>query len=126
MNSVVLTLSIGLAGAFGAVARYSLGRFISSRLPVQFPVSTFCINLLGAFLIGLIFSLTTQKVLIPLLQSILATGFLGGFTTFSTLSWEGVQLARSGQRLQSLLYLGSSFVLGPVVALLGLVLGKGL
>jgi fluoride exporter len=124
MNSFVLTGCIGLAGSLGAVARYMTGRFIAKCSRSQFPLGTLFINVTGAFLIGLLFSLTIQKAMTPLLQSILATGFLGGFTTFSTMNWEGTQLARAGSVGQSFLYLGGSFVLGLGAVLLGMTLGR--
>ena len=114
---------VGLAGAIGAVSRYLLGRFVAERVSSQFPLGTLLINLTGAFLIGLLFSLAGHKVISTSEQVILATGFLGGYTTFSTMSWEGVQLARGGKTLGSLLYLGGSLALGLVCAALGLVVG---
>jgi CrcB protein len=124
MNSFVLAVCIGLAGSLGAVARYLATRFIAKHTHSQFPLATLFINVLGAFLIGLLFSLTTQKVMTPLQQSILATGFLGGFTTFSTMNWEGTQLARGGNSGRSLLYLGGSFALGLAAVMLGIALGR--
>lgn len=114
---------VGLAGALGALSRYLLGRYIAERAGAQFPFGTLLINVTGAFVIGLIFSLTTHKVLSPALQAILATGFLGGYTTFSTMNWEGVQLARGGSTRLSLLYFGGSFALGLLAASLGLLVG---
>jgi len=70
-----------------------------------------------------IFALTTKKLISPLAQSILATGFLGGYTTFSTMFWDGVQLLRGGSRRQGLLYLGGNIVPGLLAAALGLLLG---
>lgn len=124
MNSFILTGCIGLAGSLGAVARYLVTRFITTHSRTQFPLGTLFINVLGAFLIGLLFALTTQKVMTPLQQSILATGFLGGFTTFSTMSWEGTQLTRIGNIGQSMLYLGGSFALGLGAVMLGILLGR--
>ena len=124
MNSFVLTGCIGIAGALGAVARYLTGRFVARRTGSQFPLGTLFINVLGAFLIGLIFSLTTQKVMTTLLQSVLATGFLGGFTTYSTMNWEGTQLARAGNIGQSFLYFSGSFVFGLGAVLMGMALGR--
>lgn len=126
VTSLELVLGIGLAGAMGAVARYLLGRFIAERIASPFPLGTFLINISGAFFIGLVFGLTTQKLVSPAAQSILATGFLGGFTTFSTLNWEGIQLARGGSNLLSLLYFGGSFALGLCAAFLGMLIGRGL
>lgn len=65
MTSLILSSAIGLAGALGAVARYLFGRFMAERIPSPFPLGTFIINISGAFLIGLLFALTTKKFLHP-------------------------------------------------------------
>jgi CrcB protein len=124
MTSLILSGAIGLAGALGAVARYLFGRFMAERIPSPFPLGTFIINISGAFLIGLLFALTTKKVLASTTQSILATGFMGGFTTFSTLNWETVQLGRSGNTILSSLYLGGTYALGLCAVILGIMLGQ--
>ena len=123
--SPVLVIVVGLAGALGALSRYLLGRFISERATTQFPLGTFIINISGAFVIGLLFALVTHKHMSPAVQLTLATGFLGGYTTFSTMSWEGVQLVRGGSTLVSFLYLGGSILLGLLAAALGIVVGGG-
>jgi fluoride exporter len=123
MSLLVLIGSIGLAGAVGALARYALGRFIAERAGSQFPLGTLFINITGAFAIGLLFALAGRKIINPALQGVLATGFLGGYTTFSTMSWEGVQLARGGSTQHGLLYLAGNVVIGLTAVVLGLVLG---
>lgn len=75
---------IGVAGASGALARYLLGRFIAERVGSQFPLGTLLINVTGAFAIGIFAALVGHKLMSPAFQSILSTGFLGGYTTFST------------------------------------------
>ena len=72
---------------------------------------------------SLLFALAGHKLISSALQVMLATGFLGGYTTFSTMSWEGVQLARGGSTRNSLLYFGSNLVLGLCAASFGLVVG---
>ncbi|GAC1349942.1 MAG: hypothetical protein NVSMB27_27780 [Ktedonobacteraceae bacterium] len=114
---------IGLAGASGAGVRYLLGRFIAERADIQFPLGTFIINITGAFSIGLLFTLAGRHFIDSALQSILASGFLGGYTTFSTLSWESMQLARGGSTGPGFLYLGGSMLLGLLAAIAGLALG---
>ncbi len=121
--SFSLVVLVGLAGALGAVCRYILGRFVAERANAQFPLGTFCINLSGAFVIGLLFALASRKLISSTLQVILATGFLGGYTTFSTMSWESIQLARGGSTRAGLLYLGGSCLLGLLAATVGLMLG---
>jgi len=101
----------------------AIGRLIAERSNTQIPLGTLLINITGAFLIGLLFALTSRKLITSSLQTTLATGFLGGYTTFSTMSWEGLQLARGGSTRLSVLYLGGSLLLGLLAATLGLALG---
>ena len=117
------TVLVGLAGSFGAGTRYLLGRIVAERVSSQIPFSTLLINVTGAFAIGLVFALVSHKLLAPILQTILATGFLGGYTTFSTLCWEGTLLIRKGNVAQGVCYFASTFVLGLLAVVLGLVLG---
>ncbi len=123
-ESLALLGVIGIAGALGAVVRYVFGRFVAERAGATFPLGTLLINVTGAFLIALVFALSAKKLISPALQSTLATGFLGGYTTFSTMNWEGTQLARGGNNTRSLLYFGSTFVFGISAGILGLVIGQ--
>jgi len=122
--SLLLLVETGAAGALGALTRYLLGRFVAERTHSSFPVGTLLINVTGALLIGVLFALSARKLLSPALYIILATGFLGGYTTFSTMSWEGVQLIRGGNARGSMLYLGSNVVLGCTGAAVGLLIGR--
>lgn len=128
MNLVALgwTGLVGLAGACGALARYLIGRLFAARVNSTFPWSTLLINVTGALLIGIIAGLTTRHVLAPVVQTVLATGFLGGYTTFSTMSWEGVQLLRGGGVRQCAFYLGGNVFPGLLAAALGVFLGGAL
>jgi CrcB protein len=119
-------MATGLAGALGALSRYLLGRFISARAATALPLGTLVINLSGAFAIGLLFALAQEHVISTMVQSVLATGFLGGYTTFSTMSWEGVELLRDGSGWLGLLYLVGSLLLGLLAAAGGLALGRWL
>jgi len=121
--SLVQVGSVGVAGALGALARYLLGRFIAERVGSQFPLGTLVINVSGAFVIGLLFALSEHKMITPALQVALATGFLGGYTTFSTMSWEGIQLVRGGSTRLSLLYFGGNIVFGLLAVTGGLLVG---
>lgn len=126
MAELISIVGIALAGSLGALSRYLLGRFIAERVGAEFPFGTLLINVTGAFVIGLLFALTARKLLSPAWQTVLATGFLGGYTTFSTMSWEGVQLARGGSSRLSLLYFGGNLLSGLLAAALGLALGRWL
>ena len=125
LSSTGWTYLVGIAGAFGALTRYLVGRWVVTRFSTSFPWATLLINVSGAFLIGLIAGFTTRQVIDPFVQTILATGFLGGYTTFSTMSWEGVQLVRQGKRVQGLLYLSANVIPGLLAVWLGLVISGG-
>jgi fluoride exporter len=123
LQQMFLLVGIGLAGAVGALTRYTVGLVAMQRTQTHFPWNTLIINITGSFLIGLISGLISKKVIDTQTQAILATGFLGGYTTFSTMSWEGVQLMRGGSLRQSILYLAGNLVPGLLAAALGLALG---
>jgi CrcB protein len=93
------------------------------RTKTIFPWGTLMINVSGAFLIGLLLGLTGHKVISTQAQTVLATGFLGGYTTFSTMSWEGIQLMKGGNPRQSAFYLAANVVPGLLAAALGIALG---
>lgn len=123
LTTVAWTGLVGGAGALGALARYLIGRVVVERTGSLFPWATLFINVSGAFLIGLISGLTTRHQVNSLAQMTLATGFLGGYTTFSTMSWETVQLVRGGSRRRGALYLAGNIIPGLLAALLGLMVG---
>jgi len=105
-------LAVGLGGAIGAVLRYLLGQAIP-RLAGGFPLSTFCVNIVGCFAIGVIVALAGRNSGIdPRLVLFLQTGICGGFTTFSTFSLETVSLMDEGKIPLALLYLCASVMLG--------------
>ena len=126
LSGLTQTVLIGLAGSLGAISRYLISLFFVKRIPSRIPFGTLIINLTGSFLIGFLIALASHKILNPALQVILTTGFLGGYTTFSTMSWEGVQLARGGYTLQSVSYLLGSLIAGLLAAYAGIFLGGGL
>ena len=105
-------LAVGLGGAIGAVLRYLLGQAIP-RLAGVFPLGTFCVNIVGCFAIGVIVALAGRNSGIdPRLVLFLQTGICGGFTTFSTFSFETVSLMDEGKIPLALLYLCASVMLG--------------
>lgn len=124
LSSLASTTLIGLAGAMGALMRYVLGRFVAEQTGSPFPLGTMLINVSGAFLIGLTFMAASRHLISSSVQAVLATGFFGGYTTFSTMSWEGVQLVHGGSRWTSVLYLGGTVALGLLAVVLGSSLGS--
>jgi len=94
---VPIAVGIAVAGALGALARYGLDGLISRRAPASFPWGTFAINITGSFLLGLLFVVMTERFRPdPWLRSAVTIGFLGAYTTFSTLSLETYRLAEDG------------------------------
>lgn len=93
---MLAVVGIAIAGAAGALARYELDGFISQRA-TAFPWGTFAINISGALLLGFVFSLLTERVTLdPSIRSAITIGFLGSYTTFSTLSLETFRLIEDG------------------------------
>ncbi|MDN3936965.1 fluoride efflux transporter CrcB [Arthrobacter sp. YD4] len=95
--SLVTVALLGLAGGLGAASRFLLDGLIRSRVRAALPVATIVINVTGSFLLGLIAGAVGAHAAPPELQLIAGTGFLGGYTTFSTASFETVRLVQSGR-----------------------------
>ncbi len=91
---------IALFGALGCLSRYFLSGWVYSLAGRAFPSGTLAVNLVGAFLIGLIMEFSLRTTLIsPTLRAGLTIGFLGGLTTFSTFSYETFRLLEEGELL---------------------------
>lgn len=113
-------LLIGTGGFAGSVSRYLLTKFIATKWPMAFPWGTFSVNILGCFLIGIIMGMSFQSSINTQTRLLLATGFCGGFTTFSTYSLEIFELYQRGEAGISMLYLFASILAGFLSVWLGL------
>jgi|SRR5690242_13634543 fluoride exporter len=111
---------LGLAGGLGAATRFAFAEWATKRWQASFPLATLLINVTGAFALGL---LTTAASASAETRLLLGTGFLGGYTTFSTLSYDSHSLFRSGQTRAAWLNMFGSVALGVVAAALGLLSG---
>jgi CrcB protein len=119
--------AVAVGGAIGATLRWSIGTWIVSRTGSAFPWHTMLINVSGAFLIGVLMALSLDKgVVSGDWRLFLGTGVLGGFTTFSTLSYESLALIADGLWAQGLANMFGSGVAGLLAAWLGLVAGRAL
>lgn len=117
----VLAISVG--AVLGANARYFLGGWIADRWGASFPVGTLVINVTGSFLIGVVLTLVTERFIAPAwVRPLIAIGFLGSYTTFSTFSYETLALARDGSWIAA----GTNIVLSVVASLVGVYLGTAL
>jgi CrcB protein len=97
---MAIALSIAIFGAMGCLSRYFLSGWVYGVLGRSFPYGTFVVNIVGAFIIGLIMEFSIRSTLIPpTLRIGIAIGFLGGLTTFSTFSYETFKLLEDGELL---------------------------
>lgn len=91
---------VALGAAFGGVLRYWLSGAVQKILPVNFPYGTLSVNIIGSFILGIvIFYFDERKLVSPELKILLTVGFCGGFTTFSTFSFETISLLRDSEYL---------------------------
>jgi CrcB protein len=119
----LLALAVAAAGGLGAVSRLVLDGVLRARLRIAFPIGTTVINVTGSFLLGFVTGLAAAHGLPPEWRAILGTGFLGGYTTFSTASYETVRLAQQ-RRYRAAFFNGvGMLVLALAAAWLGLWLG---
>ena len=121
------TIWVGIAGFFGAIARYSLGGFISERTRGAFPWETLVINVSGCFALGFIFALLTERFMPnPTVRIALTVGFLGAYTTFSTFSFETMRLAEDGAVLLAATNIVASVGVGLLAVYAGTWAGRAL
>jgi len=118
---------IAIGGAFGAVARYVVDTWVSERIPVAFPVGTLAVNLSGSFVLGLLFALTVERGVLPASsRGPVMIGFVGAYTTFSTLMLESWRLWEDGAVGLALANLVGSTILGLAAVILGLAVARAL
>lgn len=120
-----ISVAIAVAGALGALVRYWLDGVVSRRTGGGFPWGTFAVNVTGSFLLGLVFTLLTQRYHVdPWLRSGVTIGFLGAYTTFSTLSLETYRLFEDGATGLAALNAVGSLAAGLAALYVGVVLGR--
>jgi CrcB protein len=114
---------ICFGGAVGTGARYLLGGFVARVAGPDFPYGTLLINVLGSFLIGVVQQVGLSTLMIPdTLRLVLAVGVMGGFTTYSSFSYETVKLVETGSWSAA----GAYVVLTTTLCLVGCVMGLSL
>jgi CrcB protein len=117
-------LYVGIGAFLGANARYWVGGWAAARLGTAFPYGTFLINMSGSFAIGLLAAFFADRAFSPNLRLFLMVGFLGGYTTFSSFSYEALALFEDGAYLLGALYLFGSPVIGIAGCIAGLAIGR--
>lgn len=120
-------VGIGIGGFLGAVARYGLNTWLTTRWGAAFPYGTLFVNVSGSFALCLIVAMLSRNFeLAPALRLAVTAGFLGSYTTFSTFSADALLLLESGHTLRGLTYVLGSVVGGVLLGAAGLLLGRSL
>ncbi|MDB2414095.1 fluoride efflux transporter CrcB [Flavobacteriaceae bacterium] len=113
-----------IGGGLGSVLRYIIGRYLN-QTGSGFPLGTFTANILGSLLIGIIIGLAAKNNTLSQNQTLLlATGFCGGFTTFSTFAYENHVLFKSGDFTSFALYTFASFIVAFLAVFAGMYLSR--
>jgi fluoride exporter len=121
---VVKCLVVGIGGFIGANARYLLGMWVQNRWGASFPYGTFVINITGSFILGLFAALTLKYAWNDQWRLLIAVGFVGAYTTFSTFEYESLMLVSEGAWGRALVNIFGSVVLGFVAAMLGVFVAR--
>jgi CrcB protein len=119
---VAIALAVGVAGAIGAVARYLLDGAVQDRTSGLFPYGTLTVNVTGSLLLGLLAGLVIRNTGSGDLKTIVGTGFCGGLTTFSTMSWETIRLIEEAAPAVATRYVLVTLVSNLLAAAVGLVI----
>jgi CrcB protein len=117
---------IAVGSALGGVSRYLLGGVIQRAAAAGFPIGTLVVNITGSFLLGLFLRYAVDTpTLTPEWRAFLTVGFCGGYTTFSTFSYETVALLEDGQWGRAATYVGLSLALALLGVMLGFAAARG-
>jgi fluoride exporter len=120
-------VAIAIFGTFGCWMRYGITNLIQTIYGREFPYATLSINVGGSFLMGFLYIETLERLtLSPELRTGILTGFIGGYTTFSTFQMEILLLVERGDSLKAILYLALSIILGFVAAFGGAYIARNL
>lgn len=117
-------LVVGAGGFIGANMRFIIGRWAVQKWGAGFPYGTLLINVAGCFILGLFAPLATRLAWNDYWRLLIAIGFVGAFTTFSTFEYETFELMRQGNLLRAVANLGVSIVLGFCAVFLGVILAR--
>lgn len=120
-------LWIGVGAAIGANGRYLVGQVMANWLGADFPYGTLSVNVSGSLVIGFLMVLLTEQLVIgSYWHQLLVIGLLGGYTTFSSFSYDTIGLLQQGRWLPATAYVGSSVALSLLACYGGVVLARAL
>ena len=105
-------LAVAVGGALGAMARYAVSIWVFNYSSDKFPYATLSVNVLGSFIMGILFVIIVERAALPAeMRSLLMVGFLGAFTTFSTFSLDALSLWQNGHFFVALVYVLATVIL---------------
>jgi CrcB protein len=105
-------IAVAVGGALGAMARYALSTWVFQVSSNKFPYATLTVNVLGSFVMGILFVVIIERTALPVeMRNLWMIGFLGAFTTFSTFSLDALGLWQNGHLFMALLYVLATVVL---------------
>jgi CrcB protein len=118
-------LLVGAGGFFGAISRYLVDGWVSAATGGGFPWGTLVVNVTGSFVLGLLFAASVERGVLPAeIRAPVLVGFIGAYTTFSTLTLETWRLVEAGSYVLAVANIGGSLVLGLAAVVAGLLLGR--
>lgn len=113
-----------VGSSIGGAARYLTQEFVQKNYPSFIPLGTLSVNIIGSFIIGIIYALAEKSKISAEVRILIATGFCGGFTTFSSFAFENIKLIQDGELFNTALYLLLSIVIGFIAVYLGILFTK--
>ncbi|HEY6825667.1 MAG TPA: fluoride efflux transporter CrcB [Gemmatimonadaceae bacterium] len=127
MSRAILFAYVAIGGAVGSAARYALTLFVQSRSDSTFPIATLLINVSGSILLGFLMRYGLEGTSVsPEVRLLLTTGFCGGYTTFSTFSYETARLLEDGEWSRGATYIAASVVVSLIGTFVGFALARAL
>ncbi len=109
-----------IGSSIGGAARYLSQEFVQKNFPSYIPLSTLSVNVIGSFIIGIIYALAEKSKISAEVRILIASGFCGGFTTFSSFAFENIKLLQDGEYFNTALYVLLSLIIGFAAVYLGI------
>ena len=122
---MTIWLAVAAGGAIGSMFRYGIGQLTINILGAPTIVSTLAVNVSGSFLLGLFYTLCNDRIVTSIeIRVLIGVGLIGGYTTFSTFSFETIRLLESGESIKAVANISGNLLLGIGAAYIGIIMGK--